>query len=140
MKYFNLFIITILFLIGCNQKPVEVIQTLHPDGSKQIVYYYEINDKDSSLIMMREYYSTSEKIRIEGTYKDNKRDGLWKSWRNDGKVWSEGAFKNGVRDGITKTYHENGKIYYSGQYKENQRVGKWEFFNEDGQKVKEEVY
>lgn len=140
MKHYYFLLISILFMVGCKPKYTEVIQSLHPDGLKQFVNYYKITSKDSSLVMMREFYPTSEKIRIEGTYKDNKRDGMWKSWRQNGDLWSEGEFKNGQRNGITKTYHDNGKLYYSGYYKDNERTGKWVFFNEQGQKVKEENY
>lgn len=140
MKKFLIPILFGLLLIACKHNYTEVIQTLHPDGSRQIVYYYEIHNSDSVLKMYREFYPSSSIIRIEGSIKNNERNGLWQSWREDGALWSEGNYLDGKRDGITKVYHENGTIYYSGQYKNDQRVGKWKFFSENGELLKEIDY
>lgn len=126
--------------MGCKPHYTEVIQTLHDDGSRQLVYYYRINQSDSTLMMMREFYPSSSQIRIEGSFKNKERDGLWKSWREDGKVWSEGSFKEGKRDGITKVYHENGKLYYTGNYNNDQRIGTWKFYSDNGKLLKEVKY
>ncbi|MDD4847661.1 MAG: hypothetical protein PHR53_02710 [Bacteroidales bacterium] len=140
MKKLLFFCFIAASLIGCQPNYTEVIQTLHEDGSRRLVYYYNVHNNDSTLAMLREYYPSSPIIRIEGSFKNNERDGLWKSWREDGKLWSEGEFKAGIRDGITKVYHENGALYYSGNYKDGQRIGTWKFFNEEGKMIKEVKY
>lgn len=139
-KLFYIFILIVGFLFACKNSYTEVIQSLHADGSKQIVYFYDIQGTDSTLVKMQEFYPSSQNKRIEGFFKNNQRDGLWKSWRQDGKLWSEGEFKNGLHHGITKVYHENGQLYYSGTFQNDQRSGIWKFYDETGKLVKEVDY
>ena len=70
---------------------------------------------------------------MDGTYKNNQRDGQWIYWYENGSKWSEGFFKNGKNNGKRVTYFENGKVRYEAYYKEGIRVWRWKFFNEKGQ-------
>ena len=42
----------------------------------------------------------------EGTFKDGKKEGLWKSYFKDGQLREEINFKNDKREGFYKKYHE----------------------------------
>ena len=44
----------------------------------------------------------------------------------------EGSYKDNLRDGRQTCYHPNGKVYYNGSYHNNVKLGVWEFFNEYG--------
>lgn len=139
-KIVFLFFGIIFLMVSCKPKYVEVVQTLHADGSRRAVYYYQMKGTDSVLVMMKEFYPSCENVRIEGEFKNNQRNGLWKSWRLDGKLWSEAEFKNGMHDGINNVYHENGKLYYTGIFVNNERTGMWKFYDENGNLVKEIDY
>jgi antitoxin component YwqK of YwqJK toxin-antitoxin module len=71
-------------------------------------------------------------IEMRGMMKDGKRDGLWKSWYQDGLPWSETTFKDGIKEGPTVTYYENGGKRYEGFYSNDEEYGKWIFYDEKG--------
>ncbi|MFL5764569.1 MAG: toxin-antitoxin system YwqK family antitoxin [Bacteroidia bacterium] len=79
-------------------------------------------------------------IRIQGKMKDGKREGLWKSWYEDGKPWSETTFKAGIRNGKTKTWYENGNPRYEGEYTNDNESGKWTYWDESGKEVTKKDY
>lgn len=77
-------------------------------------------------------YHPNGLVKITGKKINGKREGLWRSYYEDGKQWSETTFRNGVKNGRTRTYYENGMMRYSGQYKDDERVGVWKFYNDKG--------
>jgi antitoxin component YwqK of YwqJK toxin-antitoxin module len=79
-------------------------------------------------------------IRIRGTMKDGKREGLWKSWYDDGKPWSETTFKAGIRDGHTITWYPNGNKRYDGAYTNDEESGTWIYWDETGKEVSKKDY
>jgi antitoxin component YwqK of YwqJK toxin-antitoxin module len=79
-------------------------------------------------------------IRIRGMMKDGKREGLWKSWYEDGKPWSETTFKAGIKNGKTTTWYENGNKRYEGEYSNDEESGNWTFWDESGKEVSKQDY
>lgn len=75
---------------------------------------------------------TNGVIQMRGMMKNGKRNGLWKSWYEDGSPWSESTFENGIKTGKTTTWYENGKKRYEGFYTNNVESGKWTYWNEEG--------
>lgn len=75
------------------------------------------------------------KIRMQGMMKDGKREGLWKSFYDNGLQWSETTFEAGIKNGKTTTWYENGKKRYDGFYKNDIESGKWTYWNELGEQV-----
>jgi len=121
---------TVLFLfIGCNPKLEEVVIDTHPDGSPKEVNYLKGKNK---ILVKGVYYYDNHTKRMEGEFKNEKRDGKWTAWYPEGVVWSEGWYKDGERDGKGIVYYENGQTYYSGNYVMGKQVGVWKFWNEDG--------
>jgi antitoxin component YwqK of YwqJK toxin-antitoxin module len=74
-------------------------------------------------------------IRMRGMMKDGKREGLWKSWYENGTPWSETTFAAGVRDGKTVTWYENGNKRYEGAYTNDMESGKWTYWDEKGKEA-----
>jgi len=74
-------------------------------------------------------------IRMRGMMKDGKREGLWKSYYENGLQWSETTFEAGIKNGKTTTWYENGKKRYDGFYKNDAESGKWTYWNEKGEEV-----
>jgi antitoxin component YwqK of YwqJK toxin-antitoxin module len=123
---FSLFV-----LFSCTREKT-VIEATFPDGSPKKVCIYKGKEDARELIRETTYYP-KKKIQMEGTFKNNLRDGRWVYYYENGKIWSEGFFKDGKNEGKRTTYFENGRIRYEAYYKDDVRVGKWQFFNEKGQ-------
>jgi antitoxin component YwqK of YwqJK toxin-antitoxin module len=70
--------------------------------------------------------------REEGTYKGDKREGMWKHiYTTNGKTRFEGNFTDGQPDGDHVYYYENGKVREEGKYIFGRKEGDWKYFDED---------
>lgn len=123
-----------LFASSCTQK--KVVEATYENGEPRIVKYYD--KKSGELVLNREivFYENQQK-KMEGTFKKEQRDGMWKAWYENGTIWSEGEYKDGKRNGLGISYHENGKKYIEGMYSEDARVGVWHFYDTTGVLIKE---
>jgi len=134
-KVLNITLI-ILFAIlasNCSHKPIEEITATHDDGSPKIVKYFDEGEKGRILVKEIHYYADGKK-KLEGSYKNTQRDGLWTSWYANGNIWSQSEYTDGIENGLYVVYHENGSKYYEGHYKKGNRVGKWTFWDLGGKK------
>jgi len=59
-------------------------------------------------------------------------NGKWKQYFLNGNIKLEGTYRQGKRDGSQQYYHPNGKIYSSGLYQNDIKVGKWIYNNAEG--------
>jgi antitoxin component YwqK of YwqJK toxin-antitoxin module len=132
------YLLIVLSLISCS-KEKKVVDSAYPDGSPKKVYVYTGSGDAKTLLKETDFYP-AKKVQMEGTYKNNKKDGKWVYYHTNGKVWSEGFFREGENDGKRTTYFENGKIRYEAWYNLGARVGKWKFYDEKGNLVKEVDY
>lgn len=128
-----------LILHGCSPEIERVVVKTYPDGSVELEQYYLFEKNDSVLIKETGYYADGQK-RIEGEFKDGKRDGKWTYWFANGNKWSEARYKNDIREGKSTVWHENGKKYFEGQYRNGERHGNWRFWKENGELLKEINY
>jgi len=71
-------------------------------------------------------------IEIRGMMKNGNRDGLWKSFYEDGTPWSETTFKDGIKNGKTTTWYPTGQMRYTGFYTNDKESGKWMYYDEKG--------
>lgn len=125
-------------LVSCRFEH-KVIEETWPDGSTKRECVYKGRGQNKELVRETTYYANKQ-IQMDGTYKDDKREGQWIYWYENGHKWSEGTFVRGKSDGRRVTYFENGKVRYEGYYKNDLRVGKWRFFDETGRLIKELDY
>jgi antitoxin component YwqK of YwqJK toxin-antitoxin module len=128
-KYLTVFLL-FLILVSCNRQQ-SVVEETYPDGSPKKVCLYTGRGEKRQLIRETTYYPNG-KLQMDGTYKNNQRDGQWIYWHQNGSKWSEGFFREGKNEGRRLTYFENGKIRYEEYYKDGIRVGKWKFFDDKG--------
>lgn len=138
MKYYRIGLLSfflVSFLISCDNETT-VVEAKYPDQSPKVVKTYRGKGENKELVAEKTYYE-GKKLQMEGTFKDNKRDGKWIYYHSNGKPWSEGYFKNGKAEGRRVTYHENGNIYYEGFYKDDVRTGVWKFYDEKGKLLRE---
>ena len=127
-----------LIFISCS-KEKRVVEESYPDGSPKRVCIYKGRGENKQMIRETAYYSNG-KLRMDGTYKNNKRDGQWIYWFENGSKWSEGFFSEGKNDSIRLIYFPNGKKRYEFYYKNGLRVGTWRFYDESGKLLKEVDY
>jgi antitoxin component YwqK of YwqJK toxin-antitoxin module len=129
MKRILLIALLAILTFGCTQK--KVIEATYENGNPRIVRYYL--KKAGKLLLAREIvYYENTRVKMEGEYKNDERDGLWKAWYENGNLWSEGAYKEGKRNGPGIAYHPNGKKYIEGMYRDDARVGAWKFYDTTG--------
>ena len=81
-------------------------------------------------------------FRADGTlqskkaYKDNKRDGTWITYHEDGKTpLAEETYVNGQREGLSRSFFGNGKPQREVTYKNNLPDGLFTEWDESGRKV-----
>ena len=85
------------------------------------------------------YYYDNGIKKMEGIFKNEKREGLWRAWYINGTLWSEAHYTNGKNNGKSTVYFENGKIRYEGNYLDGKKTGLWKYYDEQGNAVKEIV-
>jgi len=134
------YLILLLVVLGaCSTPLVEVVEETYEDGSPKKISFYKNFKKDKILVKEILYYPNKNK-KLEGEYKDMKRDGKWTYWYENGNKWSEGHYKMGVDNGVKTVWYENGEKYYEGKTKDGERVGVWLFWDEDKHVAKEIDY
>ncbi|MBA3705439.1 MAG: hypothetical protein H0W84_05935 [Bacteroidetes bacterium] len=79
-------------------------------------------------------------VKAKGFKKAGKREGVWKTWYDNGIPWSETTFKEGKKEGKTTTWYENGRKRYEGFYNKDMESGKWTFWNELGNIIETKDY
>jgi antitoxin component YwqK of YwqJK toxin-antitoxin module len=129
------FALSAMIVVSCRFEH-KVIEETNSDGSPKRVCIYLGKGEGRELIRETTFYKNHQP-QMEGTYKDNKREGKWTYWYENGKVWSEGFYVRGKSEGKRTAYFENGKVRYEGNYREDVRVGKWRFFDENGRLLRE---
>jgi antitoxin component YwqK of YwqJK toxin-antitoxin module len=78
-----------------------------------------------------------DQVVEEGTYKDSKKNGLWKRFFPNGKVKDEIEYVNNRPNGYYRTYYENGQIQEEGIWQRNRNVGQFKRYYENGQVAQE---
>ena len=131
MKRLPAIMLLTVFLIASCTREKKVVEESYPDGSPKRVCIYRGNGDDRQLMRETTYYP-GKKVKMDGNYKNNQRDGQWTYWYENGTKWSEGFFRDGKNEGRRLTYFENGRIRYEAYYNNGNRVGKWKFYDVKG--------
>lgn len=87
-------------------------------------------------------YSYNKPI-IVNKYKNNKLHGLCKSYsyvNNKKYIKSMIMYKDGLKNGVSKSYYDDGKVHIKSYYTNDLLYGKYIEYNEEGKIVKEEFY
>jgi hypothetical protein len=87
-----------------------------------------IGDNNFALIS-EEYFNQCDD---EGNFKNDKPEGLWKSYHENGQLWEEGNFKDGKKEGLWKMYYENGQLWEEGNFKDGKKEGLLKGYYENG--------
>ena len=81
---------------------------------------YKNGKKDE---LWREWYRNGQ-LKWAGTYKDEKEDGLWRGWYENGNKRGEWNWKNGKWDGLQRHWHENGQLWFEINSKNGEEISK----------------
>jgi antitoxin component YwqK of YwqJK toxin-antitoxin module len=150
MKLFNIISISLVLLYACgnnlsksndvtidNSNLKRNVDASYADGSPAKISYLQETNGKMDTVKKEEFYLNGQK-KIEGSLKNNLREGVWTYWYENGKIWSKGTFKNGVSDGKFDIYKDDGSKYMQSCYKNGKPDGCWTFFDKDIKK--KEVY
>ncbi|TDG35605.1 hypothetical protein EZJ43_13375 [Pedobacter changchengzhani] len=81
----------------------------------------------------------NNKLTETGFYKKDLREGEWKSYWEDGRLWKVTPYKNGLREGLEKVYSGN-KLTETINYKLNHQDGLTTKFRLNGQLESQETF
>lgn len=123
MKYFLLICIALNYSLCLAQSDTinQVNENNKRDG------YWVLTNQELPLPA----YADSQKIE-EGTYKNGKKEGVWTSYFNNGKIKQILNYSNGNPDGETIFYYKNGNIREAGTWKNNRWVGDYKTYYANG--------
>jgi hypothetical protein len=79
-------------------------------------------------------------VKMQGNYKDGKRQGEWQSFFENGKINSDEIFVDGQTNGKVTVYYENGKKRYEGENNNGKLNGVWNYWDENGKLVRSVDY
>lgn len=134
----SLFSLCIVGLLACSNQAGEkkVVETkvgpvINPDSARFTITNQQDTTQNGESIIK---YPNGN-VKMKGMMKDGKREGLWKSYYENGLQWSATTFEAGIKNGKTTTWFENGKKRYDGFYKNDVESGKWIYWNEKGEEV-----
>jgi hypothetical protein len=69
-----------------------------------------------------------------------KKDGVIKAYRKDGKLFSEITMKDGKKNGVSRNFYPNERVSLEVNYKDGKKDGLFKQFYEDGTLMKEIEY
>lgn len=118
-----------------NSYQLSVTET-YPNGSP----YHAVYKKSNENSILEIFFYPTYKIQMQGISINQKREGNWNYWYENGNKWSEGYFKNDINDSIRNVWYENGNKRYEGFYKNGKEIGIWKFYDEKGVFVQEINY
>lgn len=114
---------------------------------KKIVKY--LNDVEQPLndykplVIKREYYPDG-KVRREASFRDNKREGVWREYDENGQVVKSQTYLNGflISDGIVDTdgkrrgvyteYYPDSTLKANGLFIDGLKSGQWNYYHKNG--------
>lgn len=82
------------------------------------------------------FYYPNGHVKIKGTTKDGKKEGVSCIYYESGKKRKENNWENDIQVGGTTAWFENGNIKYKGQVKEGEEDGEWKYYDDlDGKYI-----
>ena len=133
MKRLLLIVLPLLLIVGCS-KLISEETLIDKDGLK---YHPDTKELFSGKVYSNHMGGNK---KIEGSYKDGKKDGLLIRWYKNGQKFREGTWKDGKEDGLWTRWYDNGKKRFEGTYKDEERDGLWTLWYDNGQKQSEKTF
>ena len=130
--------VSAMMFMGAQNKNLVTAVTLRDGGTVEIISNHKISG--NKIERVGKYYEWYHgRIKEEGNYKNDLKDGKWTSWqRKNNKRGGdlikqlESTYKNGEENGKWTSWQSNGKKLKEINFKNGKPYGKWTYFNEDG--------
>lgn len=138
MKSFRFSIITIACLLvffSCKEKLIEVVEEVYPDDTPRVVRFYKESDQTSPVKEI--FYYPNGRKQMQGSYRNEKRHGVWTYYYDNGNKWSQTTYRDGESHGPVTTWYESGQKRYEGHYRNGEKSGTWHFWTESGELARE---
>ncbi|MCH1583253.1 MAG: hypothetical protein L7S63_09055 [Flavobacteriales bacterium] len=122
---------------------IAVLQACSTEPAPTIVATWPSNDepKETRLTLGEgqgvevQHFHENGRIHIRGVLRNEAREGVWNTYREDGLPWSQVSYAEGVKDGLFRTWHTSGNPHIEGQHTAGAPSGTWRFYGTDGQLV-----
>ena len=126
--YRILLFVTCLWLVSCTSTEEKTVEK--PLSKEELV---EIKDG-----IYTEWYPGKKQIKYRGGQDEqDKRNGVWTFYSENGKELSVTVYEHGIRQGFTVVKYPTGVIHYRGEYKNDKTVGVWTTYDEKGNVINE---
>jgi len=111
-------------------------ETKKDDGKVKEEVLVEIKDGKYT-----EWYPGKKQIKFKGGQDEqNRRNGRWVYYLENGQENSVTMYEHGLREGFTVVKYPNGALYYRGEYHKDKQVGVWSTYDETGKLVTEKDF
>jgi len=103
--------------------------------SKKVAKLYTVLKKNKNIKHgeFTSYFKSSNTIKEQGNYLNNKKDGYWIEWTNPSKM-QKGNYLNGKKIGIWEMHYKKQKLF-SFDYDLNKKIGIERKFQENGKVI-----
>ncbi len=134
----------------CNDNPCGIWENWLPNGKRKnivtydslgikhgmyIEYDYRINEthninySHNSIEGQAVWISFEGDTLLTGNFKNNKMDGLYLRYWNNGTIRAKYHMKNSKQNGISYRYNEDGNLFEKGEYWNDKYIGTWTFWD-----------
>jgi len=122
-------------------KKVWYHREFYPGGELKPVYTYYLDGKGRKIEHghFTKWYENSQ-IMIEGTFKDGKKEGIWKEFLRNGVSKTEGNYQEGIKEGLWIFYYPGGQKHFEGLYHNGEKEGEWIEYTGDGRVFAKTLY
>lgn len=74
------------------------------------------------------WYHPNKRLQRKGRYINGKKEGMWKSYNEEGKLADSALYKNGIPYKFAYRFSDNGKVIMTGVYDENGAGGETAYY------------
>jgi len=121
-------------------RPVYRQKRWHKNGQLSSICYYDNNSllgeyrswHENGFLFKKgvyKYFPNYQGFKITYVYK---KDGIWLTYFNNGKLRQKENYKNGLLHNRVEIYYENGNLLLESFFDNNKRTGCWKFYYENG--------
>jgi uncharacterized protein len=132
-----------------NKIPVGIHRDYGKDGKVTNAYVYNdngllisegiVDEAGNRNGKWKDYYSNG-KVFAEGQYNDNRKTGIWKFYNNSGKVEQTGSYNNGRPDGLWQWYYDDNILLREEEYFQGKRDGSYTEYSPTGEIITQGQY
>jgi antitoxin component YwqK of YwqJK toxin-antitoxin module len=135
--------------IVSEEEKKEVVNPLTPDFSNEKIIEQHENGAVKTKIIYDELgtekvgqksYYEGGALQIQGSFENDKKEGKWTSYFEDGKTLSINYYNKGKFHGDYMLFYPNGAVKIEGEYNFGTQTGSWKAFDEDGTLLSHDFY